>query len=257
MEKIMTQQQEQQQEKKGAEAPVTPAFNRGAYGEIPLSQLPESLSTEVKCLVEEAGNAAKVDEHGSWGFGIEWDSRKGRGTSLNWDLYGIGRDVHTGQLLIAIQIRQFHRRKATHFPQVRKNYFLVGKNEDGSAFAHPVSSSVIHAAIRKGNDVITRVQTWVFGFDYSKLIRQGDVALIPMSRRPAAPKIAKRTATVNGTHALKADLLLQNGNLYAKSPQLVHIPGTHPKVEGEKGRWYRVATGERADFWKFAAPTID
>lgn len=232
-------------------------FTRGGYGEILQSSLTPDVQKQVNELVQAAGAASKVDEHGSWDFGIEWDARKGRGTALNWDLYGIGQDVHTGSLLLVVQVRQFRRRKAGYYPEIKKNYFLVGRNEDGTAFAHPVSANVIHAAIRKGGDVVLKVQNWIFGFDYAQLIRQGDVALIPVSRRPAGERLDKRTALIEKSHDLKAAVLIQNGHLYAKSPAMVHRPGTHPSVEGLKNKWYRVEVGNRADFWTFAAPTLD
>jgi hypothetical protein len=232
-------------------------FTRGGYGEILQSSLTPELQKQVQDLVQAAGSSSKVDEHGSWDFGIEWNARKGRGTALNWDLYGIGHDVHTNGLLIVIQIRQFHRHKAGYYPEIRKNYFLVGRNEDGTALAHPVSANVIHAAIRKGGDVVLRVQNWIFGFDYAQLIRQGDIALVPVSRRPAGERLSKRTALIEKSHDLKASLLIQNGHLYAKSPEMVHRPGTHPAVQGVKNKWYRVEVGNRADFWTFAAPSVD
>jgi hypothetical protein len=205
--------------------------------------------------VKQAGQAAKIDEHGSWNFGVE-SNRKGGCESLNWDLYSYGEDVHTKNFLAIIQIRRFYRKKQGYYPSIRKNYFLLGRNEDGTVFAHAVESAVIHSAIRRGVDPILAVQKWIFGFDYERVLRQGDIALIPCSRRPAAPPLAKRTAIVNKTHALKANQLLENGELYAKNPHLTHVPGAHPEVQG-LNKWYRVAVGQRADFWKFAAPTID
>jgi hypothetical protein len=235
-------------------------WQRGAYGEIRLYALSSETQEQVRLLVAAAGSASKIDEHGSWNFGIDSD-KKGRVEALNWDLYGLGNDVHTGKFLIVIQIRQFNRRKEGYFPQIRKNYFLVGCNEDNSTFAHSVPSAVIHSAIRRGVDVIGAVQDWIFGCDYAKVLRQGDLALLPCAKRPSAPRIARRTATVEKSHALKANVLRQSGEgaevqLFAKNPHLVHLPGTHPEVQGED-RWYKVMIGQRADFWRFAAPTVD
>jgi len=228
---------------------------RGTYNEIPLSRLTPETQEQVRLLVAAAGHASKVDEHGSWDFGIE-SNKKGRVESLNWDLYGLGNDVHSGKFLAIIQIRRFYRHKSSYYPEIRKNYFL-GHNEDNSVFAHSVESAVIHSAIRRGADPILACQNWIFGTDYAKVLRQGDLALIPCSKRPSAPRIAKRTALIEKSHQLKANILRQAGDqLYAKNPYLVHQPGTHPEVQGEN-RWYKVAVGQRADFWHFAAPTVD
>ena len=235
-------------------------ITRGAYNEIPLSRLTPETQEQVRLLVAAAGQASKVDEHGSWDFGIE-SNKKGRVESLNWDLYALGNDVHSGKFLAIIQIRRFFREKASYYPSIRKNYFLLGHNEDNSVFAHAVESTVIHSAIRRGADPILACQNWIFNTDYAKVLRQGDLALIPCSKRPSAPRIAKRTALIEKSHRLWANVIRQSGEgaelvLYAKNPHLVHRPGTHPEVRGEN-RWYRVAVGQRANFWAFAAPTVD
>jgi len=81
--------------------------HRGSYGEIPLYHLDAETRSQVAALVEAAAGAAKVDEHGSWEFGIAPLNRRGtRWQALNWDLYGHGHDAHTGELLVVIQIRQ-------------------------------------------------------------------------------------------------------------------------------------------------------
>lgn len=240
---------------------TTPRYiTRGAYNEIPLSSLTNETAEQVRLLVAAAGQASKVDEHGSWDFKVESDKR-GRVEALNWDLYALGNDIHTGKFLVIIQIRRFYRKKASYFASIRKNYFLLGHNEDNSVFAHSIESAVIHSAIRRDKDVILAVQDWIFDTDYAKVLRQGDLALIPCSRRPSAPRIAKRTALIEHSHQLKANVLRQSGEgalvqLYAKFPQLTHVPGQHPYVQGED-RWYKIAVGQRADFWKFAAPTVD
>lgn len=230
-------------------------YYRGSYNEIPLSALNKTQRATVENLVRIAGEAAKIDEHGSWAFGIESD-KKGYCEALNWDLYAFGQDCHSRKTLAIIQIRRFYRKKKGYFASIRKNYFLLGRNEDGTVFAHPVESAVIHSAIRRKVDPILAVQRWIFGFDYSRLLRQGDIALIPCSRRPSAPLLDRQSAVVNKTHLLEAEVLMENGELFAKKPHLRHIPGTHPEVQGDN-KWYKVSVGQRADFWHFAAPTVD
>ena len=241
---------------KAVSIPAPPEYQRGEYGEISFESLSKATQEEVRQLVDKAGSAGHIDEHGSWEFGVDYDHKRGECSSLNWDLYGIGFDCHTGQLLALIQVRQFYRKKAGYWPQIRKNYFLLGVNEDASVFAHSVSANFVHAAIRKGADVIKRVQDWIFEGDYSGMLRQGDIALMPCSRRPSAPKIPKRTMLLMDSHRLKGNVIRQDKTIYAKNPNLIHIPGTHPEVQGEN-RWYKIVIGKRADCWKFAAPTVD
>lgn len=229
---------------------------RDQYNAIIKSSLPNDIRLAVNDLVSRVSDANKVDEHGSWEFRAEFD-KKGRGQSINWDLYGVGYDIHSGELLIVIQVRQFERLRKNGFANIRKNYFLCGTNEDGTVFAHSVSANVIHAAVRAERDVVQAVQDWIFGGDYAGMVRHGDLALLPMKSRPAGTKgQLRKVAVLESSHQLQATQIADvDGRIYAKNPTLKHIPGTHPPVSGNG--WYRVMVGRRADFWKFAAPTID
>jgi hypothetical protein len=228
---------------------------RGSYGEIPIYTLDTETRKRISALVEAAATAAKVDEHGTWEFGITSLNRRGtRWAALNWDLYAHGRDVHTGALLVVVQVRQAV--KGRRWTQVRKSYFLVGQNEDGTTFAHPVRAHVVHHAIRAGKDVIRAVQDWIFGADYAQLLRQGDLALIPL-RRAAGERTPLQMMLLEDSHELHASEIRfgAGGVVYAKDPRLVHLPGAHPRVEATG--WHKIVSGRRAAFWKFAAPTVD
>lgn len=232
---------------------------RGTYQEILLSSLNKTTRKQVETLVYAASNAEKIDEHGSWEFGGDFD-RKGRGSALNWDLYGISRDYHSKRTLIVIQVRQFIRRRKNYFPEIKKSYFLIGRNEDKTVFAHPVESRVVQAAARAGKDVVRAVQNWIFGVDYKKIIRQGDICLIPLRSKAvlATASDIPNQFTIQDSHLIKAETVKMNGgnNVYAFNPSLYHLPKTHPNFEELKG-WFKVMVGRRSDFYSFAAPTID
>jgi len=228
---------------------------RGSYGEIPIYTLDAEARERVAALVADAASAAKVDDHGSWEFGIARLNRRGtRWAALNWDLYAHGHDAHSGRLLVVVQIRQAV--SGRRWTRIRKNYFLVGTNEDGTTFAHPVSANVIHAAIRAGRDVVKATQDWIFGCDYAQLLRQGDLALIPL-RRAAGERTPLRSMVLEDSHALEASEIRfgAGGVVYAKDPRLTHLPGAHPTVVADG--WHKIVSGRRAPFWKFAAPTVD
>lgn len=228
-------------------------MKRGTWNEITDYSDTEFNATDVAALLRDAAAADKIDEHGSWAFGRKFD-HKGRGEALNCDLYGIGRDVHDNGLLLVVQIRQYRKQYTDWYPSIRKNYFLVGRNEDGTAFTHPVSANVVHAAIRADRDVCLACQNWIFGGDYAAMRRQGDIALVWLPRRPGAERLAQREITLLNSHLLQAVELRQDGHLYACNPHMTHLPGTHAQVTAEG--WYRVVIGVRADFWRFAAPTV-
>ena len=229
-------------------------MKRGTYDEIELDSLDAETRKAVQQLVSDCGNAAKVDEHGSWEFGAQFNSR-GRGEALNWDLYAIGQDVHSGKMLAIVQIRKA--RITKYGTSVRKNYFLCGYNEDGSAFAHPASANVIRTAIRLERDPILAVQDWMFAGDYADMVRQGDVALVPV-KRAQGQHVALDEMIVEGSHGshkLEARVIRKNGYIYALDPILTHTLNQHPTVSATG--WYRVIVAERGHFWKFAAPTKD
>jgi len=227
---------------------------RGSYGEIPLYALDTETRERVSALVADAAGAAKIDEHGNWEFGIERLNRRGtRWASLNWDLYGYGVDAHSGAPLAVVQIRQAV--SGRRWTRIRKNYYLIGQNEDGSTFAHPVSAMCVHHAIRAGRDVLRAVQDWIFGADYAQLLRQGDIALIPL-RRAAGERTPLQMMLLEDSHELHAsEIRLGPGAVYAKDPRLTHLPGAHPRVEATG--WHKIVSGRRAPFWRFAPPTVD
>lgn len=233
-------------------------MKRGAYGEIVLSSVPYSTRKQIQNLFNAACKSEKVDEHGNWEFGMEFD-RKGRGYAINWDLYAFGKDFHNKRLLIIIQIRKFERRRVSGFGNVQKSYFLIGRNEDNTVFAHPVESRVIHSAIKRNDNIIRCVQDWIFSADYRKILRHGDIAAVPVSK-PQGEEISTNEMIISpedgsGSHLLKCNKVKVNGNVYALNPHLSHLPGTHPDVAA-KG-WYKIVIGRRTDFYSFAAPTID
>ena len=226
---------------------------RGPYNEI--KEMPSEVKEQCKRLLEGVKNAAKIDEHGGWEFGLlASNHRKGMVHSMNYDWYAVGYDLHDGGFLAIIQVREFYRRKASRYPEIRKSYFLLGENEDKTFFAHPVQSHKIHAAIKAGKDVIKAAQDWIFGTDYAKVIRQGDLCLIPVRSVKGEEQGAE--IIIEKSHRLMADRILENGDIYAVNPNMVHLNGTHPTIQNLVGK-YKVVVGKRAKFWSFAKPTLD
>lgn len=229
---------------------------RGFYGEIPLNSLTPTTAKRVEKLVDSVSKAEKVDEHG-WDFGTDFDDNC-CGEALNWDLYGYGQDFHNRKFLAVIQVRQWSKRSKRAWSKVRKNYYLIGRNEDKTFFAHSIQSQVIYSAIKRNVNVIQACQSWIFGADYKKVIRQGDLALVPL-HVTGGDTLVEKGCTLEESHLLVADELRLNGKngktLYAKNPKLTHIPEKHPFVTG-KG-WYKVMVGKRASYWDFASPTVD
>jgi len=229
-------------------------IERDAYGQITRYPSPK-IRIQVADLVAQVSK--NVDEHGNWNFGIQATSRGGRnGAALNWDCYAVGSDLHTGDFLAVIQIRQTRWNKYGN--SSRKSYYLIGRNEDATAFAHCVESRTIHAAIADGRDVIRACQTWMFGTEYAKVLRQGDIALVPV-RSPKGDKTDERAMSIGSSHGYSHLLICEevhrNGSIYVLNPTLTHNPGTHSTLRA-KG-WHKVVTSNRAAQWDFSKVKID
>ncbi len=230
-------------------------MERGQYGEIQRGTIrPQTLKT-LDRLLRGASRSEHIDEHGGWVFDCDFD-RHGRGHATNYDYYGYGRDCHSRRLLAVIQIRRFTRQRKNGWGNQRKSYFLIGRNEDETYFAHPVSAGVIHSAIKSGRNVVRACQDWIFGGDYGRMVRQGDFAFLPVRKPGADAQCVAPARILQESHYLIADEARKNGHLYAKNPSLYHLPGTHPDLENLPG-WWRLIEGRRGRFWSFAAPTVD
>lgn len=236
-------------------------YTRGKYNEIQQRQLSARTQKTVHNLFNEAKDSDKIDGHGNWEFGEFFENhyRKGfRGHSLNWDLYAIGKDYFSKRLLIIIQIRQFSKRDYNSYAKLEKSYFLLGRNEDNTAFAHPVLSATITAALKAGRDPIRKVQDWIFKTDYTRILRQGDIALVPLKNAGILrnQKPVSNEMLIEGSHYLRGNIFCVNDNIYVRHATLKHLPKTHPDFINMKG-FYKVISGRRASFYDFAPPTVD
>jgi len=240
-------------------------YKRGEkFKEIIFSTVNNTMQKKILNLIEGVKNAQKVDEHGNWDFhnNVNYE---GVGEAINWDMYDYGYDYHSKKLLCVIQIRQYVKRRKSHFPQIRKNYYLIGTNEDNSYFAHPVEARVIHNAIKKGESVIKAVQNWIFDTDYKLINRQGDMGLLCCKRQKGELLEVSKVIFQN-SHLICADKIyvsLKSGSqsndkceeYYALNPKMTHIPNLHPEISSEG--WCKVIVGKRTSYWDFSAPTID
>jgi hypothetical protein len=228
--------------------------NRDQYGGIKMVTLNPVTRKKVENLIAAVKVSEKIDEHGGWDFGSEFDY-KGRGSALNWDLYAYGSDSHSKRFMIVIQVRQFIRRKKNYFPGIRKSYFLIGRNEDNSVFAHCVESRIIHNAIKKKQDVLLAVQSWIFNCDYKKVERQGDIGFIKVKRIKGL-QVDKTEIVIRASHQIESENILRDSkNFYVLNPQVTHLMNVHPALS--LIGWYKVAIGQRCSNWDFASPTID
>ena len=96
----------------------------------------------------------------------------------------------------------------------------------------------------------------MFDCDYTKIMRQGDLCLIPIKSKPRSEAMEKTSLLLQESHYLEAkEMRSFNDHLYALNPSLIHQPQTHPDIKGEG--WHKVVVAKRGRVHDFAAPTID
>jgi len=191
-------------------------------------------------------------EGNSWSTGIESDRRR-RGESINIAC----TDRDDAQRLALIQVRQA-RFRPNRYTRVRKDYYLVGRNENGNAFAHPVDAT--------SKTPLRRVLAGIWGCDprdLDDIRRNGDVAFVPVRSIPdhAIPTEDLRI-TVAGSHVVTGSLRVvwhPDGDLdiyTTRRAKIEHAKRQHPTARVRQG-WFRVVVARRGSRWGFTRPTAD
>jgi len=200
--------------------------------------------------------ALDAERAGTFETGIESD-KKQRGTSINTDLFGYDQD----KVLIVLQVRECHFRPG-RFNQVRKDYYLIGRNENGNVFAHPCESPARSKwALSSPENTVEFIlcKIWECKPDELALIkRQGDIALIP-SPLPAGSIETENEIVLRQTHKIIGKIMrAPNGCLFCEQAKVIHTKGQHtPIKKTRKGNWYRIQSGIRSETWGFSRPTAD
>jgi hypothetical protein len=201
-----------------------------------------------------------LEKAGSFTIGIESNKRGTRGVSINVDVYG----YQESQRLAVLQVR-WCRFRQFRYSQVRKDYYLCGYNESGTAFAHPIDSPVRSSrAMQSAEDCVRWAECQIFRCterQLSRIVRQGDLAFVPAPIPANAEPVPVGQFVIDheGSHLLQAEsaLLTPDGRLFVRGgAALVHLKGQHAPVAVAKGSW-RVQLGYRAQVWGFSAPTRD
>lgn len=99
----------------------------------------------------------------------------------------------------------------------------------------------------------------MFDVDYTTILRQGDVALVPLSRKPVVTVVESQDLVVGDTYTLTAEVIVRNGNhTYALNPHLCHERGEHVDLCGDG--WFKVDQAKsyaRPERRRFGRATYD
>lgn len=192
-----------------------------------------------------------------WKTGIESD-KKMRGTSINTAVYGYDET----QGLTVVQIRQCHFRPG-RYSKVRKDYYLLGRVESGKIFAHGIDSPLrSKLCLADPQYCVDYVLAAIWGCKINELtdiIRQGDIALVPVSGIPtSAVDMNGEAQIIRDTHKIEGKIWKDNdGTLYcARGAKIIHTKREHRQIKAKAG-FYRIQPGNRAVLWGFTHPTAD
>jgi len=199
----------------------------------------------------------QVQRTAGWETGIKSIRRGYEARSI--DVYGY--DV--SRQLAVVQIRRVW--KSRQYAEINKIYALVGIDEE-QVFSHPLPFSPRrnpHLYKMDPADVVRWAESKIFGVPIEtldKIIRQGDIALVPVRSVPkdAVPVQGSteekvRTVCLRESHLVQVDGVLskdvRNNIWYAEGlVEIVHTKDEHKSISGE-GR-FKIVLGQRAkDPW--------
>lgn len=181
-------------------------------------------------------------------------------TAINTSVYGYDPIQNVG----IFQIRQSG--TGNYGIEVKKNYALVGINEDGSTFRHPVSCNAVRGAVRVDpvdpTLVVKKAQCWMWKCSMRQLklamsngCRQGDVIMIKIPKPHNLREIENRILTIGGSHELKSCGLFEcdemENSIICFNPFLLHLKCQHAPVFAPEEGYYSVRLAREAKTWKF------
>ena len=199
----------------------------------------------------------------AWTTGIDGNRKRTSWTSVNVDVH----DVNSRENVMVVQVRWAHGR-SNRFTRVRKQYYFCGRNENGNAFAHPVSLTSTNARVTAAQAKIW--DTTEATVREQKIVRHGDVALIPLRHKPDFSALTALGRdewdghfAVADSHVVTPEILFssQDGSyaVVGGHVEIRHTKSQHPDVSVDlpRGKYYRVQHGIRAAAWRFTSPTAD
>lgn len=227
--------------------PIHSVQLRDEYGAITDICIPKGIHDLVSLVRQTAG----------WETGITSEGmRRGGYEARSIDVYG----YDTARRLAVIQIRRTWKKKDGWFPQVSKSYALVGMDGE-QIFSHPLDVSPRRnrrLPTMTPDDVVRWAEAKIFGVTEDRvadIIRQGDVALIPVRAFPPGVTQAKipveggvKRLTLRDHHCVMVDgeVFEDDYAWYAHGlVEIEHTKGEHRAVCGE-GR-FKIVEGRRGE----------
>lgn len=142
----------------------------------------------------------------------------------------------TGDFLAVVQIervRTYSKAYTRQFgPGKRYDKYLVGSNEIGTKFVHPVPDKI---------GTVKSAINWIWD-DNEIVARQGDVAITPS--KTIKNKVGEKTTIrIIDSHMFSGEVI-QNGSTYVRNGMLFHEKQQHPEIFVED-QWMKILVGKR------------
>jgi len=211
-----------------------------------------------KKMIEEIEHGA-TDEHG-WKSGFSGDGVKaGNNHGYNLTRVEIIAEDASREMAVILVINIF-KRKATHYPTIKKTRYLIGRNENGIAYAHPIPAL---PAMRKtsGAACIDAVCCWIWGIESQQLAglrRCGDTAAVRVLAPPrGALRLPVKKIGIIDSHIIDhaRDIMYTDRAVYIRGGYLIHTKHQHPAARVPT-TWHQIVIGRR-EAEKVGAATRD
>lgn len=194
---------------------------------------------------------------------VDFDEKR-RGGYVKFNLLLLDHE----KKLAIIQGRQYLQWKSVEHSTSRHNYYLVGLTEEGRTFTHPIPGQIAWRLVElwdRNKDWYDAFLRWAFKVDdSSRIIRQGDVALIELKKKPVGLNwTSQNKVKINNSHEIHGDVMFaQNGEKhYIIVPNdsivtLVHLRNQHATIQIKPGI-YRIGIARSAALWDFSGRVVD
>lgn len=193
-------------------------------------KLKTEFDSKIYRLVHDAG--ISPDEHGSWKRGS--DSHDIVILDAITDPIEMRKYLAHGEALalVADDRKRTYAKSSKWFPSNRRDLYLVGRNESGTAFAHSVINvSTIFGAYK-----------WIWNNE-DIIDRNGDVG-IALAKKQFKKAGESKDIVVVDSHHVKGEII-QNGAIYARNAILYHGKEQHPDVKiGDE--WHKIVVAKRS-----------
>jgi len=175
------------------------------------------------------------DEHGGSGRGDHFSLRI---VDFLWKEKDLKRNFACGKYLglVAEDRKRVYASSSKWGPTTRTNYYVVGTNENGVPFMHPVTTSY---------NLTELALQWIWSYHEIEA-RHGDVAIAPAKIKIRSDfAVEPDTCAILDNHWVSGEVYRHQGCMYVRNAIIYHQKEQHPDVH-VGNEWKKVIIGRRS-----------